>query len=118
MEPKNILQVSAWFQKEAPSSKLNRTPPTGAPNAAATPAAAPPDIEQTVASLKALVKRRGILELEVGNMALEAAAQGGQRGSVKALVNLGVDLQLKANPSAFFWALVMTWKLWQKTRSK
>ena len=43
MEPKNILQVSAWFQKEAPSSKLKSTPPTGAPNAAATPAAAPPD---------------------------------------------------------------------------
>ena len=38
-----ILQVKAWFQKLAPSSKLKRTPPTGAPKAADTPAAAPPD---------------------------------------------------------------------------
>ena len=38
-----IFQVRAWFQKLAPSSKLKRTPPTGAPKAAATPAAAPPD---------------------------------------------------------------------------
>ena len=38
-----IRQVKPWFQKEAPSSKLNKTPPTGAPKAAATPAAAPPD---------------------------------------------------------------------------
>lgn len=51
------------------------------------------------------MKRRVILELEAGNMALEAAVQGGQRGSLKELVKLGVDLQLKANPSAFFWAL-------------
>ena len=36
-----ILHVSAWFQKLAPSSRLNRTPPTGAPKAADTPAAAP-----------------------------------------------------------------------------
>ena len=42
IEPKNIRQVSAWFQKLASSSRLNKTPPTGAPNAAATPAAAPP----------------------------------------------------------------------------
>ena len=38
-----ILHVRAWFQKLAPSSRLNRTPPIGAPNAADTPAAAPPD---------------------------------------------------------------------------
>ena len=38
-----ILHVSAWFQKLAPSSKLNSTPPTGAPKAAETPAAAPPE---------------------------------------------------------------------------
>ena len=27
IEAKNILHVRAWFQKLAPSSKLNRTPP-------------------------------------------------------------------------------------------
>ncbi len=39
--PLTVLHVSDWFQKEEPSSKLKRTPPMGAPNAAATPAAAP-----------------------------------------------------------------------------
>ena len=38
-----VLQVRAWFQKDAPSSKLKSTPPIGAPKAAATPAAAPLD---------------------------------------------------------------------------
>lgn len=37
-----ILQANAWFQKLAPSSRLKSTPPTGAPKAADTPAAAPP----------------------------------------------------------------------------
>ena len=36
-----VLQVRAWFQNEDPPSKLNNTPPKGAPKAAATPAAAP-----------------------------------------------------------------------------
>lgn len=36
-----ILHVNVWFKKLAPSSILNNTPPKGAPNAAATPAAAP-----------------------------------------------------------------------------
>ena len=30
-----LLQVRAWFQKELPSSRLNKTPPIGAPKAAA-----------------------------------------------------------------------------------
>ena len=29
-----LLQVRAWFQKELPSSRLNKTPPIGAPKAA------------------------------------------------------------------------------------
>ena len=29
-----LLQVSPWFQNELPSSRLNNTPPMGAPNAA------------------------------------------------------------------------------------
>ena len=29
-----VLQVSPWFQNEDPSSRLNSTPPIGAPNAA------------------------------------------------------------------------------------
>lgn len=37
------LHVSPWFQKDEPSSRLNRVPPMGAPKAAATPAAAPAD---------------------------------------------------------------------------
>lgn len=37
------LHVSHWFQKDEPSSRLNRVPPMGAPKAAATPAAAPAD---------------------------------------------------------------------------
>lgn len=36
-----VFQVRDWFQNELPSSRLNRTPPMGAPKAAATPAAAP-----------------------------------------------------------------------------
>lgn len=39
--PRTTFQVRAWFQKEEPSSRLNRVPPIGAPKAAATPAAAP-----------------------------------------------------------------------------
>ena len=39
--PLTVLHVRDWFQNEEPSSKLKRTPPMGAPNAAATPAAAP-----------------------------------------------------------------------------
>lgn len=42
-EHKNTFHVSFVDQNELASSKLNKTPPTGAPNAAATPAAAPPD---------------------------------------------------------------------------
>ena len=38
----NTFQVSGVDQKELASSNENRIPPTGAPNAAATPAAAPP----------------------------------------------------------------------------
>eukprot|EP00958_Prasinococcus_capsulatus_P002234 scaffold201_cov405-Prasinococcus_capsulatus_cf.AAC.58 len=43
-------QVTFLDQKEAASSKANRTPPTGAPNAAANPAAAPADTK-SLASL-------------------------------------------------------------------
>ena len=38
---KNVLQVRCSFQWLTPSSKANKTPPTGAPKAAATPAAVP-----------------------------------------------------------------------------
>ena len=38
---KKERNVTVLDQKEAPSSNVNRTPPTGALNAAATPAAAP-----------------------------------------------------------------------------
>lgn len=41
MAQKNICQESSWFQKEDTSSMENSRPPTGAPNADATPAAAP-----------------------------------------------------------------------------
>lgn len=37
------FHVSPWFQKDEPSSRLNKVPPMGAPKAAATPAAAPAD---------------------------------------------------------------------------
>mmetsp|Transcript_3433 Transcript_3433/g.11255 ORF Transcript_3433/g.11255 Transcript_3433/m.11255 type:complete len:250 (+) Transcript_3433:1251-2000(+) len=43
IEAANVRHVNAWFQKDDPSSREKRTPPTGAPKAAATPAAAPPD---------------------------------------------------------------------------
>ena len=43
MEHKNTIHVSCVLQKELASSSENRIPPTGAPKAAATPAAAPPD---------------------------------------------------------------------------
>ena len=36
-----MLSLSVWRQKDAPSSSENKSPPMGAPNAAATPAAAP-----------------------------------------------------------------------------
>jgi hypothetical protein len=41
MPQKKARHVSCVDQKEAPSSRANKTPPMGAPNAAATPAAAP-----------------------------------------------------------------------------
>jgi hypothetical protein len=41
MAQNSVRHVSVWFQKDAPSSKTNKTPPIGAPNAEATPAAAP-----------------------------------------------------------------------------
>ena len=41
MQAKKIIQPSFIDQKEDTSSMVNRSPPTGAPNAAATPAAAP-----------------------------------------------------------------------------
>lgn len=41
-EHKNTFQVRLEDQKELASSNVNKIPPTGAPNAAATPAAAPP----------------------------------------------------------------------------
>ena len=41
MEQKKIFQVRDWFQNDAPSLRLKRTPPAGTPKAAATPAAAP-----------------------------------------------------------------------------
>lgn len=43
MEQKSTFHVSPWFQKDEPSSRLNKVPPIGAPKAAATPAAAPAD---------------------------------------------------------------------------
>lgn len=41
-EHKKTFQVRLDDQKELASSKVNKVPPTGAPNAAAIPAAAPP----------------------------------------------------------------------------
>ncbi len=41
MAQKNICQDNFWFQKDDTSSIENNKPPTGAPNAEATPAAAP-----------------------------------------------------------------------------
>mmetsp|Transcript_143169 Transcript_143169/g.356782 ORF Transcript_143169/g.356782 Transcript_143169/m.356782 type:complete len:282 (-) Transcript_143169:968-1813(-) len=41
MVPRNARQVRALLQNDEASSKLNKMPPTGAPNAAATPIAAP-----------------------------------------------------------------------------
>ena len=47
-----VLQVRAWFQKDDPSSRLNSTPPMGAPKAAATPAAAPLDTKSRLSLWK------------------------------------------------------------------
>ncbi len=41
MQEKKIIQPSFMLQKDDTSSMANSRPPTGAPNAAATPAAAP-----------------------------------------------------------------------------
>ena len=41
MQQKKIIQPNFMLQKEDTSSMANSSPPTGAPNAAATPAAAP-----------------------------------------------------------------------------
>ena len=41
-EHRNTFQVNGEDQKELASSRENKTPPAGAPKAAATPAAAPP----------------------------------------------------------------------------
>lgn len=49
------FHVSPWFQKDEPSSRLNKVPPIGAPKAAATPAAAPADTKSRLS----LRKRKG-----------------------------------------------------------
>lgn len=45
IQQKNVCQESFMFQNEETSSIENKRPPTGAPNADATPAAAPADIK-------------------------------------------------------------------------
>ena len=42
------LHVKDWLQKLAASSTENRVPPTGAPKAADTPEAAPPDTKSRI----------------------------------------------------------------------
>lgn len=42
------LHVRDWLQKLAASSTENSVPPTGAPNAADTPEAAPPDTKSRI----------------------------------------------------------------------
>lgn len=46
------FHVSPWFQKDEPSSRLNKVPPIGAPKAAATPAAAPADTKSRLSLRK------------------------------------------------------------------
>jgi hypothetical protein len=48
MNKLTTLQVNDWLQKLAASSTENRVPPTGAPNAADTPDAAPPDTKSRI----------------------------------------------------------------------
>ena len=45
MQQKNTCQLSLFFQKEETSSMAKSSPPTGAPNADAIPAAAPADMK-------------------------------------------------------------------------
>lgn len=45
MQQKNVCQESFMFQKDETSSIENKRPPTGAPNADATPAAAPAEMK-------------------------------------------------------------------------
>lgn len=45
MQAKNVCQDNFMFQKEETSSIENSSPPTGAPKAEATPAAAPAEIK-------------------------------------------------------------------------
>lgn len=61
--PKVLLttfHVSPWFQKDEPSSRLNKVPPMGAPKAAATPAAAPADTKSRLSLRRA--ERDGLPE--------------------------------------------------------
>lgn len=45
MQQKNVCHESFMFQKDDTSSIENKSPPTGAPNAEATPAAAPAEMK-------------------------------------------------------------------------
>lgn len=61
IEQKNERQVNCWFQKLAPSSSENNTPPIGAPKAAATPAAAPEDTKSRFSVSLRKSEKKGVL---------------------------------------------------------
>lgn len=67
--PQSLLttfHVSPWFQKDEPSSRLNKVPPIGAPKAAATPAAAPADTKSRLSLWKRREGRENVCLLRKG----------------------------------------------------
>lgn len=61
IEQKKERHVSCWFQKLAPSSRENSTPPIGAPKAAATPAAAPEETKSRFSVSLRKSAKKGVL---------------------------------------------------------
>ena len=91
-EHTSARHVNGWFQKLEPSSRLKRTPPNGAPNAADTPAAAPADTNSRFSSSQRKCPNRrvsshsNVVDLPCDIPAATAAPcfGGGQHGSTAA----------------------------------
>ena len=65
IQQKNTCQESLFFQNEETSSMANRSPPTGAPNAEAMPAAAPAEIKFLLSSEFLNLEKNGSVHSKV-----------------------------------------------------
>ena len=68
IQQKNTCQESLFFQKDETSSIANRSPPTGAPNAEAMPAAAPAEIKFLLSSEFLNLEKNGNVHSKVAKI--------------------------------------------------